>query len=169
MKEPKYRKSAYSKFDDERSVAMSILPKVEGALKRKRFLMILLYIGYIALWGVALAIFPGVAVYLATFSVVTLLMVIFFTWRYVKIEYELTIHMVKLEFAVIYGGMSRRELFSCMIRDLKVIAPYDEKGRSDAESYDATETKIFVSDIDSVDNYYATYESEDGEKILLVL
>lgn len=163
------KKSAYSKFDDERSVAKSILPKIEGRLKIRRMLMILLYVAYIALWIVALAVFQTFAVYLAALSVVTLCILIFFTWRFAKIEYELVIHMGELKFATIYGGLTRgKELFSCHIRDLSVIAPYTGAAKEEADSCGASKTLIFVSDIDSADNYYVISETPDGEKTLVI-
>lgn len=161
----KIKKSAYSKFDDERSVAKSILPKVEGKLLLNRILMILLYIVYL---GVFTAILARINPYLIALSVVTVCILIFFTWRYVNIEYELTIHEAMLGFAKIYGGLSRKDLFSCRVRDLKVIAPYEGKGKEEADAYAATQKLVFVSRIDSPDNYYAVYEPESGEKILLI-
>lgn len=158
----KIKKSAYSKFDDERSVAKSILPKVEGRLLLNRILMILLYVVYL---GVFTAILARINPYMIALSVVTVCILIFFTWRYVNIEYELTIHEAKLGFATIYGGLSRKELFSCRVRDLKVIAPYT--GAEDTSDTFAQKL-VFVSRIDSPDNYYAIYESESGEKTLLV-
>ena len=168
MKETKSKKSVYSKFDDERSVAKSILPKPDRKLRIRRLLMILLYVGYVGLWGVALIFLQTFAVYLGALSLVTLCILIFFTWRFVKIEYELTIHMGQLGFAVIYGGLNRKNLFSCPIRDLKIIAPYNGEHRAEADSCGATETKIFVADIHSDDNYFAIYEAENGTKTLLI-
>ncbi len=166
MKETKSKKSAYSKFDDERSVAMSILPKPDRKIRMRKLLFILLYVGYVALWGILLVVTRAVP--LGALTLVTLLILIFFTWRFVKLEYELTIHMGQLGFAAIYGGLNRKELFSCPIRDLKVIAPYDEKGRAAAEAYGAEKTDVYVADIDSPENYYAIYEPENGPKTLLI-
>jgi len=166
--EKQHRKSAYSKFDDERSVAKSILPKVEGRLLLNRILMILLYVGFVGLWLIMGAIFQTYIAYLMALSLVTLCILIFFTWRYVSIEYELTIHEGMLGFATIYGGMSRKDLFSCRVRELKVIAPYSGSGKETADSYAAERKLVYVSDINSPTNYYAVYEPENGEKTLLI-
>ena len=170
MKETKSKKSVYSKFDDERSVAMSIIPKSDRKMKTRKLFMILLYIAYVGIWGI-LFIIPAlqtIAAILGVFIAVSLSILIFFTWRFVKIEYELTIHMGQLGFAVIYGGLNRKNLFSCPIRDLKIIAPYNDEHRAEADSCGATETKVFVSDINSTENYYAIYEAENGTKTLLI-
>ncbi len=168
MKETKNKKAVYSKFDDERSVAMSILPKADKKIKTRRFLMILGYIGYIGLWGIALAFFQALAVYLATFSVVTLLIIVFFTWRFTKIEYELTIHMGQLGFALIYGGLNRKELFSCAVRDLAVIAPYDEAGQANVQTYSSAEIRQYCTSLDTPDLYYAVYEPQGGPRTVLI-
>ena len=52
MKETKSKKSVYSKFDDERSVAMSIIPKSDRKMKTRKLFMILLYIAYVGIWCV---------------------------------------------------------------------------------------------------------------------
>lgn len=164
----KQRKSAYSKFDDERSVAKSIIPKVEGKLRTRRILLVLLYVAYVALWVVILGITRAVP--LGAVSLVTLCILIFFTWRFAKVEYELTIHMGELGFAVIYGGLNRKDLFSCHIRDLKIIAPYNASpdARREADDTPADERLVFVSDLNSEDNYYAVSESPEGKRTLVI-
>ena len=161
------KKSAYSKFEDERSVVKSILPKADGKIWMRRLLMILIYVAYVSVWLV-LGIMLRLVAPLMALMLVTECILIFFTWRYTKIEYELTIHEGMLGFAVIYGGLSRKPLFSCRVHDLKVIAPYEGKGREEADAYAADRRLVYVSDIDSIHNYYAVYEPEGGEKTLLV-
>lgn len=169
MKNDTIKKSVYSKFDDERSVAMSILPALDKKLKTRRFLLILLYVGFVGLWAIALAVLQTYAVYVAALSLVTLLILIFFTWRYAKVEYEMTVNMGKLGAAVIYGGLTRKELFSCRIQDLKVIAPYDtEAGRAEADGYTADRKLVMVSGQAGSVVYYAIYEAENGEKTILI-
>lgn len=163
----KIKKSAYSKFEDERSVVKSILPKVDGKIRIRRILMILLYIAYVAVWLI-LGIMLRLVAPLMALMLVTECILIFFTWRYTKIEYELTIHEGNLGFAVIYGGLSRKELFSCRVHDLKIIAPYEGAGKAEADAYAADQKLVYVSDIDSINNYYAIYEPESGEKTLLI-
>ena len=79
MKNDTVKKSAYLKFDDERSVAMSILPKPDKKIRRRKLLMILLYVGFVGLWAIALAVLKTYAMYVAALSLVSLLILIFFT------------------------------------------------------------------------------------------
>ena len=174
MKNDTVKKSAYSKFDDERSVAMSILPKPDKKIKRRKLLMILLYVGFVGLWAIALAVLKTYAMYVAALSLVTLLILIFFTWRYVKVEYEITVHMGQFNVAVIYGGLTRKELFNCRVKDLTAVAPYEtEEQKAEADGFAADRRMVMVSGTDEGDGgdkqiWYAIYAPQDGEKTVLV-
>ena len=163
MKNDTVKKSAYSKFDDERSVAMSILPKPDKKIKRRKLLMILLYVGFVGLWAIALAVLKTYAMYVAALSLVTLLILIFFTWRYVKVEYEITVHMGQFNVAVIYGGLTRKELFNCRVKDLTAVAPYEtEEQKAEADGFAADRRLVMVSGTDERDGedkqiWYAIY------------
>ena len=169
MKNDTIKKSVYTKFDDERSVAMSILPKPDKKLKTRKLLLILLYVVYVGLWGVALAVLQTYAMYIAALSLVSLLILIFFTWRYAKVEYELTVHMGQLGVAVIYGGLTRKDLFSCRVQDLQTVAPYEtEAQKAEADGFAADKRYVMVSGATDKPVWYAIYAPADGEKTVLV-
>ncbi len=169
MKKDSVKKSAYSKFDDERSVAMSILPKPDKKLKRRKMLLILGYIGFLGLWGVAFALFTAIAAILGTFSLISLLVLVFFTWRYVKPEYEITIHMGNLNVAVIFGGITRKELFNCRVQDLKVISRYQtDEQKAEADGFEADRKLVMLSEEPDKEVFYAIYAPEEGEKTVLI-
>lgn len=169
MKNDTIKKSVYSKFDDERSVAMSILPKPDKRLKTRKLLLILLYVGFVGLWAVALAVLQTYAMYIAALSLVSLLILIFFTWRYAKVEYEVTVHMGQLGVAIIYGGLTRKDLLSCRVQDLKIIAPYEtDAQKADADSFEAEKRYVMVSGASDKLVWYAIYAPESGEKTVLV-
>lgn len=169
MKNDTIKKSVYSKFDDERSVAMSILPKPDKKLKTRKLLLILLYVGFVGLWGIALAVLQTYAMYIAALSLVTLLILIFFTWRYAKVEYEMTVHMGQLGLAVIYGGLTRKDLLSCRVQDLKVIAPYEtEAQKAEADGFAADKKYVMLSGADDKPVWYAIYAPENGEKVVMI-
>lgn len=168
MKNGTPRRPVYSRYDDEKSFAMSILPNTRRKMRVRKLLLILLYAAWIAGWGVLLTFLQAYVMPLATFSLLSLLVLIFYTWRYAKVEYELSIHEGRLEIAVIYGGLSRRELFSGAIRELEEIGFYDGAGRARAENFAATEVIVCVSDPDSPDNCYALRRTAEGKRTLLV-
>ena len=169
MKNDTIKKSVYSKFDDERSVAMSILPKPDKKLKTRKLLLILLYVGFVGLWAVALAVLQTYAMYIAALSLVSLLILIFFTWRYAKVEYEVTVHMGQLGVAVIYGGLTRKDLLSCRVQDLKTIAPYEtDAQKAEADNFEAEKRYVMVSGASDKPVWYAIYAPEGGEKTVLV-
>ena len=174
MKNDTVKKSAYLKFDDERSVAMSILPKPDKKIRRRKLLMILLYVGFVGLWAIALAVLKTYAMYVAALSLVSLLILIFFTWRYVKVEYEISVHMGQLNVAAIYGGLTRKELFNCRVKDMMTIAPYaTEAQKAEADGFAADRRLVMLSGTDETVGgekqiWYAIYAPENGEKTVLL-
>lgn len=89
---------------------------------------------------------------LRALSLVTLLILIFFTWRYVKVEYEITVHMGQFNVAVIYGGLTRKELFNCRVKDLTAVAPYEtEEQKAEADGFAADRRLVMVSGTDEGD------------------
>ncbi len=169
MKNDNIKKSVYTKYDDERSVAMSILLKKDKKIKTRKLLLILLYVGYVGLWGIALAFLSTYVMYIGCFSLVTLCILIFLTWRYSKVEYEITVHMGQLGLAVIYGGLTRKELFSCRIQDLKAVSPYEtEEQKKEADSFEAEHRYVMQSGEGNKPLWYAIWSPEEGEKTVLI-
>lgn len=169
MKNDTVKKSVYTKFDDERSVAMSILPKPDRKLRRRKRLLILLYVGFVGLWGIALGVLQTYAMYIAALSLVSLLILIFFTWRYAKVEYEVTVHMGQFGLAVIYGGLTRKELLKCRVQELSVIAPYEtEAQRAEADGSAADRRYVMCSGDAEKPIWYAIHAPEGGEKTVLI-
>ncbi len=169
MKNGVHKSAVYTKPDDERSVAMSILPKPDRAQRVRRMLMILLYIGYVGLWAIVLAVLQTYAMYLAAFSLVTLLILIFFTWRYVNPEYEIAIQRGQFTAAVIYGGLTRRELLSCRVKDLMRISPYETGAqKAEADGFAADRRLIFCADTGDREVWYVIHAPENGKKTVLI-
>ncbi len=161
------KKEVYNKFDDNRSVAMSIQPKLQGKLLRNRILMIALYVAYVIGLIVLMAVLQTYVVYVMCFSALTIWMLIFFTWRYVSVEYEFSIHAGELQIASIYGGLSRRDIFSCRVQELKVIAPWDEAGKQAAEAAGISRRILLVSGEDKPGIYYAIHGEGAGQTLLV--
>lgn len=168
MKHDAIKRSVYTKYDDERSVAMSILPRPDRRLRLRKLLFICLYIAFVGLWAIALAVLRTYAAYVGAFSLLTTCMLIFFTWRYTRLEYEITVHASQLGVAVIYGGLSRRELLSCRVRALSVIAPYETADAQTVAPETADRVYHMVSGAAGRTVYYAIYAGEDGQKTLLI-
>ncbi len=163
MKHPKPT-SVYRKYDDERSVSVSILPKKNRALKMRKALLLLLYVAFIAVWATLLAVLQTYAMYIGALSLLSLLVLVFFTWRYASPEYEVSIDKGVFCAAVIYGGLTRKDLFSCHVRDFSEIAPCPPDG---IDALEADRKFVMVSDSGREPVYFVRGRSADGSTVLL--
>ena len=75
---------------------------------------------------------------------------------------------------MIYGGLTRKDLFNCRVKDLTAVAPYEtEEQKAEADGFAADRRLVMVSGTDEQDGgdkqiWYAIYAPEDGEKTVLV-
>lgn len=162
-KEP--RRSAYAKNDDPNYYDYIVRPKAKGALLIKRILLVLAYIAFAGGFCAICAMFK-------LFPVMCLVLVltcavVFFTWRYVKPEYVYSFEKSNVSFAIIYGGLNRKELFSYHIKDIEKIAPYSGEYKRDADSITDAEKVYHVSSMDAYDIYYLYATDAEGKKRLV--
>lgn len=156
--------SVYRKYDDDRSVSVSILPKRDRKLKMRKALLLLLYVAFVGIWATLLAVLQTYAMYIGAFSMLSLLVLVFFTWRYESPEYEVSIDKGVFCAAVIYGGLTRKDLFSCHVRDFTEIAPCPPNG---IDHLEADRKFVFVSGAGREPVYFARGRSADGSTVLL--
>ena len=138
----------------------AVAQKPEGKYRVRRMLLIALYI----LYPIAFMVICATAnlPMLIIFTPVTLWMLIFFTWRYVSVEHEYMIASGTITFVDVFGGRSRRVLFSCEIRDMMQIAPLTEDSRqSFADAVSVTDLRGSVK---TEDGYFFTIKDRDGKK-----
>ena len=141
----------------------TVAQKPEGKYRVRRLLLIALYILYPLTFMVICASIN--LPMLIIFTPVTLWMLIFFTWRYVSVEHEYMIASGTVTFVDIFGGRTRRVLFSCEIRDMMQIAPLTEESRqsfADADVFDLRGSEK------AEDGYFFTIKDQDG-KVAAVL
>lgn len=92
-------------------------------------------------------------------------MLVFFTWRYVNVEYEYSITSGVLTFTKIYGNRTRRTLTEIKIKSAATIAPLNQKlQRSRLEAYGAVRIYSALSSPDAPDAYFMIYENDEGER-----
>ncbi|HBF15093.1 MAG TPA: hypothetical protein DDW30_05325 [Clostridiales bacterium] len=159
--------SVYRKYDDDRSVSVSILPKRDRALKTRKALLLLLYVAFIGIWATLLAVLQTYAMYIGAFSMLSLLVLVFFTWRYASPEYEISVHEGQFCAAVIYGGLTRKELYTCAVRDFTSIAPCPPEAIEALETLEADRRLVMVSGTGREPVYLARARSADGSTVLL--
>ena len=134
----------------------------EGKWRLARLGMITLYI----LYAVAIAVIIGVAlpgmVPLFALVPVTLWIIVYFTWRFVSVEYEYSIMSGELTFSKIYGNKSRRKQMSMRLRDASLIAPLDgDVYSAKATAYQPEREFSAISSLKAPDIYFMLFELEN--------
>ncbi len=137
-----------------------VAQKSEGKWKLKKLGMIFLYIVFVIAWfifGFVSKLFPLLAL-----IPVTLWMLVFFTWRYVKVEYEYSMTSGDMVISNIYGGRSRKKVVEFKIKECSLIAPFSTH---DFKVKDYEPERVFnaLSSEKAEDAYFALFEM-DGKK-----
>ncbi len=149
--------NAASKF-----VNYGVKKKVEGKYILKRILLILGYLLFAVVYSVIfLGPFikiPGVIAFLPLF----IWILIFFTWRFVSIEYEYYILDGEFRMLEVYGSKSSRELCRVRVSAMKTIAPYRDANKAAADAIDSANRIEAVSSMSAPDIYYGIFAGDDG-------
>ena len=139
--------------------------KIEGKWRLKKIGMIFLYVCFVIAWfvfGFVSHLFPLLAL-----MPVTLWMLVFFTWRYVNVEYEYSMTSGEVIFSNIYGNRSRKKIVEFRLKDCSLIAPvatHEHKARD----YEPQNVYYAVSSVNSTakNAYFALFE-KDGVKCVV--
>ena len=102
----------------------SVEKEVKGKYKLARILIILLYIIFALLLSF---LFIKINPYLIAIVPIIIWIIAFFTWRYFSIEYKYVIDKSKFSVFVVYGGKKEKLKIECFIKELELIAPYDDE------------------------------------------
>ena len=140
--------------------------KVEGKYLLARILMIIGYVvfGAVYFFGMAFAhLYP-----LMAFIILLEWILIFFTWRYVSIEYKYETVSGGIRFYIVYGGKKKKLLLEKRIKEFSAIAPYDSDSRASLAQVGAN-VKYFCarSEKSDIDCFYALYDTEKGKEAIV--
>ena len=139
-----------------------VAQKNEGGWKLARIGMIVLYVCFVAgcfLLGIAANVLPP----LALVPVFTW-MLVFFTWRYVSVEYEYSITSGELTFSKIFGNRSRRTVLQLKLRDAIRIAPLDNEAEAKRAGEYLPEREFWaISAQNAPDVYFILFEYDAGK------
>ncbi len=104
---------------------------------------------------------------MCAFLAIATWMLVFFTWRYVSIEYEYTVVSGRVTFCKIYGGRSRKKITEFMIKEAEAIAP-DNKANADKIKYFSPDKEYnCISAPGAEDAYFMTFRNEEGTKCVV--
>lgn len=145
-----------------------ITPKADSKRTLKKLLFIALYVVFVIAWLI-FGVVTGLATLLALIPV-TLWMLIFATWRYVNIEYEYSVASGVITFSKIYGGRSRKTVYTLDVRQIEELLPlghhFTERRLDD---FDPQIEVSFLSSSESEQAYVALYADENGDKCAVYL
>lgn len=140
----------------------------EGKYKKRRILLIIAYILFLpVVFALMLNLpFGKLMIPLMCLGPIALWIIVFFTWRYVSIEYEYSIVSGKVTFAVIYGGRTRKEKLTFALKDCSAIAPLDEDGKKRVEAFAPDTVYSAVPKENDEDAYFASFTDDNGKRIV---
>ena len=137
--------------------------KNTGAKKLKPILFIVGYVVF-ALGLLTFALATKIGAPLISLAPLALAVMIFFTWRYTKIEYEYSITSGVLTFSEIYGGRSRKVITEFKLKDCLKISPLSELDRHDEEGVNVTYNAL--PNKSSPSAYFATFDDNRGRRCI---
>ena len=138
--------------------------KLQGAKVLRKVGLILFYILFVVAWfifGFVSHMFPLLAL-----CPVTLWIAVFFTWRYVQVDFEYSVTSGTVTFSSIYGNRSRRKLCEILLRDCVTIAPLNEKYDHLSDRFAPERIVNCLSGEGAEDGYFMLAE-KDGKKTVV--
>lgn len=94
-------------------------------------------------------------------------MIVFFSWRYLDVEYEYSMTSGIVTFSHIYGGRSRKVKLELTIKDCQEIAPLDDAAYAKLEKRGIAREYRFLSADDVPEIYYALFEEDEELSVVL--
>ena len=148
---------------DFESYEFVIKPKKDGKNKLLRVFLIMFYVAFVMLCLV-FGFLTGFVPLLALVPLV-LWIIVFFTWRYVNLEYEYLVQSGVMTFTKVYNNRSRRTVLSFDMRSAEYIAlATDEETARRVSAFDPRREYSFAIPKNAPGVYTALYLNEDGEK-----
>ncbi len=139
--------------------------KREGRYLLARILMIMLYLLFLVAFFVAAYL---TVIQIFALAPIFLWMLIFFTWRFVSIEYKYTVESGFLTLITVYGGKKSKVKARVHIKDATAFIPLD--GARDAiRSFSPSVTYNFLSSSKSPKDAFALFTKEGARNVLVLI
>ncbi len=152
-------------MNEFQSYEYTIKQECEGVILAKRICLIASY-ALVALIVLGLGIITRIFAPFLALLPLSLWILVYFTWRYVDVEYEISVVSGFLAMSKIYGGKSRKRVFETRIKDMTVILPYSEKNYEKALRFSPTVEYRALSSSTAEDVYFALFEDEKEQKVI---
>ena len=148
---------------DFESYEIVIKPKRDAKNRLLRAFLILFYIAFV----VTCLVLGFVTAFVPLLALVPLVLwiIIFFTWRYVNVEYEYVEESGMLTFTKIYNNRTRKTALVFDIRSARYMAPAtDGDMQKRIVDYDPSREYCFATSKNDINAYTALFEDGDGRK-----
>lgn len=141
--------------------------KAEGDLLVKRIAAVVGYAVFFTLLTVsALAIIPSLFIPALLLICCLTAFLVFTTWRFLCIEYEIVISNGDIVITRLYGKGSRKMIFSSPISSLSEIGEYDDKAYEEISKLSLQKDLVCLSSLSAPEVYYAIFEETDERGII---
>lgn len=140
----------------------TVRQRIEGKWIAARIGLVLLYILFVGAWILVALLTRILTPLLGILLPVTLGMLIFFTWRYVSVEYEYSITSGVLTFSRIFSRRFRKKVFEVPLREAVRIAPLGVMEEYARGTEYKPEISFFgISSLQAPDVYFMLFEHAD--------
>lgn len=148
---------------DFESYEIVIKPQKDAKNKLMRAFLILFYVAFV----VGCLILGFVTAFIPLLALVPLVLwiIIFFTWRFVNVEYEYLEESGVITFTKIYNNRTRRTVLVFDIRSAEhIVSATDADLQKLIVDYDPRREYFFAASKTDINAYTALFQDEDGNK-----
>lgn len=143
-----------------------ISAKKKPAFRMARALLLAGYVLYVAVLFVIGFATSILAPMLAIVPLTTWILV-WFTWRYVTVEYEYSLTGGVMTVSKIFGGRTRKRIADIAVKDASLIAPFEGDHIAKAERYAPERTIDITADLQRPNVYFVLYETAEKRRGIL--
>ena len=141
--------------------------KTYGIWIIKKICLILLYVSFV-IAAFTVGFLTRVIVPFLAFVPISTTIIVFFTWKYVDVDYECSMTSGYITFSKIYGSRSRKRVFETSIKSMNLIAPYTNEYIDKAIRFAPTVEYNALSSPKANNQYFALFEDADGKKAMFI-
>ena len=144
----------------------TVSKKSEGGYRLHRLAMLLFYVVFIAAFFVTLYKIGIIQVF--ALAPLLLWILIFFTWRYVSVEYKYRVESGKLIFFNVYGSKTHKQKATFHLKAAEAFLPLEE-AKTLIDEYKPQKTYSFLSSAKAPKDAYAFMIKDNGKRTLVLL
>lgn len=130
---------------------------------------ILFYIIYLAIWFFAGILNPNNIIFIFAIGILSALIIILISWKYLFLEYEYNFCMSSLTVSKIYGKRKRKVIVELDISKCITICPATEEAIEKAEKFEIKKRILAVSNEKAEDIWMLIYNDDDDQKYIIFI